>query len=117
MRCSTRWSATSIGLQADGSLDPSYARVVGSPCVDINSGANRNRVGMPGNANRNVISGCYEKAVTFYNEFTWQNYVQNNILGLDPTGTKRRQNDYRRRHQLDRQRQHRRRYSASRNAT
>jgi hypothetical protein len=83
-----------IGLQANGALDPSYTRVVGSPCVDINNGANRNRVGMPGNANRNVISGCYEKAVVFYNEFTWQNYVQNNILGLDPTGTQRRQNDF-----------------------
>jgi hypothetical protein len=83
-----------VGLQANGSFDPTYARVVGSPCVDINNGANRNRIGMPGNENRNVISGCYEKAVTFYNEFTWQNYVQNNILGLDPTGTKRRQNDF-----------------------
>ena len=83
-----------VGLQANGAFDPTYTRVVGSPCVDINNGANRNRVGMPGNANRNVISGCYEKAVTFYNEATWQNYVQNNILGLDPTGTQRRQNDF-----------------------
>ena len=43
-----------------------------------------------GQRQRNVISGCYEKGVTFYNQFTWKNYVQNNIIGLDPTGTLRR---------------------------
>src|SRR4051794_1756192 len=79
-----------IGLTTTGALDPTFARVIGSPCIDINSGASRNRIGMPGNANRNVISGCYEKGVTFYNEFTWKNYVQNNLIGLDPTGTQRR---------------------------
>ncbi|HEY0518402.1 MAG TPA: fibronectin type III domain-containing protein [Ilumatobacteraceae bacterium] len=79
-----------IGLLPNGDFDPTYADVTGSPCVDINNGASRNRIGMPGNANRNVISGCYEKGVTFYNQFTWKNYVQNNIIGLDPTGTQRR---------------------------
>lgn len=79
-----------IGLLPNGDFDPTYADVVGSPCIDVNNGASRNRIGMPGDANRNVISGCYEKGVTFYNQFTWKNYVQNNILGLDPTGTKRR---------------------------
>jgi hypothetical protein len=79
-----------IGLQPNGDFDLTYADVPGSPCVDINNGASRNRIGMPGNDKRNVISGCYEKAVTFYNQFTWKNYVQNNIIGLDPTGTARR---------------------------
>lgn len=81
-----------VGLQADGTLDPTYDRIIGSPCIDINNGASRNRIGMPGNENRNVISGCYEKGVTFYNQFTWKNYVQNNLIGLDPTGTQRRGN-------------------------
>jgi CSLREA domain-containing protein len=79
-----------IGLLPSGAFDPTYADVPGSPCVDVNNGASRNRIGMPGAANRNVISGCYEKGVTFYNQFTWKNYVQNNIIGLDPTGTQRR---------------------------
>jgi titin len=83
-----------VGLQADGTVDPTYTRVIGSPCVDVNGGASRNRIGMPGNENRNVISGCYEKAIAFYNQFTWKNYVQNNIIGLDPTGTKRRRSDF-----------------------
>jgi hypothetical protein len=79
-----------IGLLPNGDLDPAYGLVNGSACIDINNGASRNRIGMPGNANRNIISGCYEKGVTFYNQFTWKNYVQNNIIGLDPTGTQRR---------------------------
>lgn len=79
-----------IGLLPNGDFDPTYSSVVGSPCVDVNNGASRNRIGMPGTANRNIISGCYEKGVTFYNEFTWKNYVQNNLIGLDPTGTLRR---------------------------
>ncbi len=79
-----------VGLLPNGDFDPKYADVTGSPCIDINNGASRNRIGMPGNENRNVISGCYEKGVTFYNQFTWKNYVQNNLIGLDPTGTKRR---------------------------
>ena len=79
-----------IGLLPNGDFDPSYSNVSGAACVDINNGASRNRIGMPGVANRNVISGCYEKGVTFYNQFTWKNYVQNNLIGLDPTGTKRR---------------------------
>jgi CSLREA domain-containing protein len=79
-----------IGLLPNGDFDPTYGDVVGSPCVDINNGASRNRIGMPGTANRNIISGCYEKGVTFYNQFTWKNYVQNNLIGLDPTGTLRR---------------------------
>ncbi|MEY2444483.1 MAG: hypothetical protein QOE00_1063 [Ilumatobacteraceae bacterium] len=79
-----------IGLLPNGDLDPTYSGVNGAPCVDINNGASRNRIGMPGNATRNVIGGCYEKGVTFYNQFTWKNYVQNNLIGLDPTGTKRR---------------------------
>ena len=80
-----------IGLLPDGSLDPLYSsRVSGASCVDINNGASRNRVGMPGLANRNTISGCFEKGVTFYNQHTWQNYIQNNLIGLDPSGTERR---------------------------
>ena len=81
-----------VGLKPDGTPDDNYSSVVGSPCIDINSGASQNRVGLPGNANRNVISGCYEKGITFYNEFTWKNYVQNNLIGLDPTGTINRAN-------------------------
>jgi len=48
-----------IGLMPNGDFDPTYADVPGSPCIDINNGASRNRIGMPGSGNRNVISGCY----------------------------------------------------------
>ncbi len=83
-----------IGLQANGAMEPNQRRLIGSACITINSGANRNRIGMPGNDNRNVISGCPESAVNMEQEFTWKNFVQNNILGLDPTGTSARPSDF-----------------------
>ena len=79
-----------VGLLPDGSLDPLVHLVSGSSCVVIQSGAHDNRIGVPGDANRNVISGCAHQGVAFYNGGTTRNFVQNNIVGLDPTGTQRR---------------------------
>ena len=83
-----------IGLQANGAMEPNQRRLINAACVTIKSGANRNRIGMPGNANRNVVSGCPESSVNIEQEFTWKNFVQNNILGLDPKGTAARPSDF-----------------------
>lgn len=85
-----------IGLRADGSFHdpsdqfPTYRSIDGSPCIDVSAGASGNEIGRPGAEHRNVISGCPEKAITMYGSGTTGNTVQNNIIGLDPTGTERR---------------------------
>ena len=81
-----------IGLFPDGTLDPRSTLVPGASCVHTQGGAFQNHVGMAGAANRNVISGCSHQGVTFYDYLTDSNFVQNNIIGLDPTGTVARPN-------------------------
>src|SRR5204862_5845847 len=53
-------------------------------------GASYNHVGTPALADRNTISGCNHQGVALYNIGTDYNVIQNNIIGLDPTGTQRR---------------------------
>ncbi len=79
-----------LGLQPDGSYDPTYTLVGASSCVVMQLGASNNIIGAPGSANRNVISGCNHQGVATYNWPTKNNVIQNNIIGLDPTGTQRR---------------------------
>ena len=79
-----------IGLQPDGSFDPGYGYAVGSSCIVFQGGASNNHFGAPGAANRNVISGCNHIGITSYNWSTKNDLVQNNIIGLDPTGTQNR---------------------------
>ncbi len=85
-----------VGLRADGEFHepddhvPTYRRIDGSPCIDVSAGAARNSIGRPGAEHRNVISGCSEKAITMYGSGTTENTVQNNLIGLDPSGTERR---------------------------
>ncbi len=81
-----------IGLLPDGSLDVGFHYVAGSSCVEIAGGAHDNVVGAPGNANRNTIGGCSHHGIATYNFPTTRNTIQNNIIGLDPTGTKKRGN-------------------------
>lgn len=83
-----------IGLDPAGNFDPAYTgnNRPDNPCVLVLAGAQVNQIGAPGNANRNTISGCFEKGIAFYNQFTGNNVVQNNIIGLDPTGTQLRPN-------------------------
>lgn len=82
-----------LGLQPDGTFDPTRTLKPGSDCVVIQQGASSNFIGLPGNANRNVISGCNHQGVATYNWPTKNNLIRNNIIGLDPTGTQRRGNE------------------------
>ncbi len=76
-----------LGLLPNGNFDPGYGYVVSSHCVMLTAGASYNRFGAPGAANRNVISGCNHIGITMYLWGTKYNVIQNNIVGLDPTGT------------------------------
>ena len=79
-----------LGLTPTGALDPTYALVNNASCLVLESGASYNQIGAPGSANRNVVSGCDFKGIASYNYPTSYNTIQNNIVGLDPTGTLRR---------------------------
>ncbi len=79
-----------IGLMPDGSLIPGFSYVPQSSCIVLQSGASHNQIGAPLPANRNVVSGCGHIGVAFYIWGTKYNNVQNNIVGLDPTGTQAR---------------------------
>jgi CSLREA domain-containing protein len=81
-----------IGLMPDGTYDPTDQYVPGSSCIEISNGAHDNVIGAPGNATRNTISGCSHQGVALFNVGTTRNTIQNNIMGLDPTGTQRRRN-------------------------
>ena len=76
-----------FGLQPDGSLIPGFTYVPSSSCIVLTNGASHNQIGAPLPANRNVISGCGHVGVAFYLWGTKYNNIQNNIIGLDPTGT------------------------------
>ncbi len=66
-------------------------RVDGSG-VQLHQGAARNYVGTTDIADRNVVSGNGLHGIVTSNEYTNYNYFYNNIIGLDPTGTRRVQN-------------------------
>jgi PKD repeat protein len=79
-----------LGLTPTGALDPTYGLSNAASCLVLESGASYNQIGAPGSANRNVVSGCDFKGIATYNYPTGWNTIQNNIVGLDPTGTQRR---------------------------
>ncbi len=79
-----------VGLTPTGEFDANFALNPGSSCVELIKGAHGNHIGVPGDANRNVVSGCDQKGIALYNPGTANNWIQNNIIGLDPTGTQRR---------------------------
>ncbi len=79
-----------LGLTPTGAYDPTYALVGSATCVVMQHGAAYNQIGAPGNANRNVVSGCDHQDIATYDWPTKYNTIQNNITGLDPTGTQRR---------------------------
>ncbi len=81
-----------IGLMPNGAYDPTDQYVPGSSCIEISLGAHDNVIGAPGNGTRNTISGCSHQGVALYNVGTTRNTIQNNIMGLNSTGTERRRN-------------------------
>ncbi len=67
---------------------------VGSPTsgnqigILLQKGASSNVIGTPAVADRNVVSGCGNRGITLSYEPTSYNVIQNNIVGLNPAGTK-----------------------------
>ncbi len=81
-----------IGLTPTGAYDPNDTLVRGSSCIIMQGGAHDNVIGRPNLADRNVISGCSHQGIATYEWPTTRNTIQNNIIGLDPTGTQQRAN-------------------------
>ncbi len=81
-----------IGLTPTGAYDPNYKLVEGSSCIIMQGGAHGNVIGRPNLADRNVIGGCAHQGIATYQWPTTRNVIQNNIIGLDPTGTQQRAN-------------------------
>ncbi len=79
-----------LGLTPSGDFDPTYALVNSATCIVVQQGAAHNQIGAPGDANRNVVSGCDHQDIATYDWPTQYTTIQNNITGLDPTGTLRR---------------------------
>ena len=66
--------------------------------VHIEQGANSNTIGQPNLADRNIISGNGRHGLGIWHAPSNDNVIQNNIVGLDPTGTAARPN---RKHGID----------------
>ncbi|HEY3834026.1 MAG TPA: PKD domain-containing protein [Acidimicrobiia bacterium] len=81
-----------LGLTPTGAMDPNWTLQAASSCVVVQEGAVNNQIGAPGVANRNVESGCNHQGIATYDYPTKNTTIQNNITGLDPTGTQRRPN-------------------------
>ena len=56
--------------------------------VSINDASDRNRIGTPALADRNVVAGNSGRGVSFFFDSS-DNLVQNNVVGLSPTGIPR----------------------------
>lgn len=78
-----------IGTDATGTFGQP-ARVINNNAVHLENGAADNVIGKPGRANRNVLSGNGDKGVAMYDEGTDRNVVQNNVIGLSPSGARLR---------------------------
>ena len=55
--------------------------------IQLNLGPDRNRIGTPDLADRNVISGWGSHGIRVNHGETSQNRIQNNVIGLSPDGT------------------------------
>jgi hypothetical protein len=62
------------------------SRVTNSTGVQIERGANRNRIGRIGNEHRNLIAGNGDRGVGIFDAGSDANAVQNNVFGLTPDG-------------------------------
>ncbi|MEL6893544.1 MAG: hypothetical protein AAFP84_18270 [Actinomycetota bacterium] len=77
-----------IGTNPAGTfhLNPGFSNAAG---VQFDQGASYNRIGTPEIADRNVMSGNRSWAVRVEQNETIGNIIQNNIIGLNPSGTDR----------------------------
>ncbi len=69
------------GVVGAGSINGGAAGIL------VQSGPDENVIGAPTLADRNVISGCAHRGVIIANAGTRYNKVQNNVVGLNPSGT------------------------------
>ena len=83
-----------LGLTPSGNFDPGFKAVDSSNCVTVQQGATYTQIGAPGDANRNLVSGCNHQDIATYDYPTSYTTIQNNITGLDPTGKLRRGSKY-----------------------
>lgn len=75
-----------IGTNAAGTFSAPI-RTTSADGVHMQRGASSNRIGAPGNENRNVISGSSGRGVGVFNPASDNNIIENNIVGLNPAGT------------------------------
>ncbi|MEM9566083.1 MAG: right-handed parallel beta-helix repeat-containing protein, partial [Actinomycetota bacterium] len=75
-----------IGTNANATYEYRVADVRDQSGVEIVDGASFNRIGTPDLADRNVISGNPYSGVRINHADTTGNYVQNNLIGLTPSG-------------------------------
>ena len=76
-----------VGTSADATF-AAPQMVTSATGVVMQAGAHDNVVGKPGAEYRNVISGNAHMGVATYDSPTTANVVQNNLIGLDPSGTR-----------------------------
>ncbi|MFN8098487.1 MAG: Ig-like domain-containing protein [Dermatophilaceae bacterium] len=88
------------GLNADNNkvlgsyICTNAAGTVSSPASEgqigilLQKGASSNVIGTPSAADRNVVSGCGNRGITMSFSPTSYNVIQNNIVGLNPSGTR-----------------------------
>lgn len=80
-----------IGTDAAGSYSAASG-TAGGLGVMVLQGAKDNRIGGSSAADRNVVSGNPGHGIATYDESTDSTVIVNNIIGLDPSGTKRLSN-------------------------
>jgi CSLREA domain-containing protein len=78
-----------IGTNASGTFGQGV-RTLNSSGVQIERNSYANRIGKPGLENRNVISGAGDRGVAIFNADSDGNLIQNNVIGLSPSGARLR---------------------------
>ena len=79
-----------LGLTPTGNFDPGFTAIDSSNCITVQQGATYTQIGAPGDANRNLVSGCNHQNIANDDYPTVYTTIQNNITGLDPAGTLKR---------------------------
>jgi CSLREA domain-containing protein len=83
-----------LGLTPTGNFDSGFTAIDSSNCITVQQGATYTQIGAPGDANRNLVSGCNHQNIATYDYPTAYTTIQNNIAGLDPTGKLKRGSKY-----------------------
>ncbi len=79
-------SGSFLGLDPAGTLQITSTQA-GSSCIQLDTQANHNDIGLPTPADRNVIGSCYHQGIATYGVGTNYNRIRNNLVGMTPDGT------------------------------